>query len=201
VRANVTLRGPAEGARLFTAPASVTFSGTVSPSETGATAVLQREDAATGYEWRRVGAAEVGADGGYSITHTFLLVGAVNIRVVVRGGRGYAPSPSEVRGYEISQPQNPRLTITASADPISAGQHVAISGTLARAPRTAVTLLEHPVGRPGFMPVAHVVTDAAGRYRFPAQAPAVNTYYEVSGGGRLSAELYEGVKGLLAGSR
>ena len=197
--AQVALHAPAGGARLLAGVAGFTFSGSVTPSEPGAIAVLQREDAATAGEWRRIAAARVGPDGRYSITHTFLLVGQINIRVLVRGGRGYAPSSSQVRSYQIAQPQNPLLTINASADPILPGQRTTISGRAARAARTAVTLLEHAVGHPGFVAVAKAVTDAAGRYRFPAQAPSVNTYYEVRGAGTLSAELYEGVKRPLAG--
>jgi hypothetical protein len=194
VRPSVTLRAPANGARLFAGPATFTFSGAVSPIEPGALAILQRQGSATGEEWRRVDAARVGLDGRYCIVHMFLLAGAANIRVLVRGPRGFAPSVSEVRSYEISQPQNPLLTVNASADPISLGEHVTIAGRVARAPHTLVTLLTHPLGHPGFAPVAKVRTDAGGRYRFAPQAPTVNTYYEVRGAGRLSAELYEGVK-------
>jgi hypothetical protein len=199
VAAQVTLHGPRDGTRLLAGVAGVTFSGSVTPAEPGAIAVLQREDAATGGEWRRIGAAPVGSDGRYSITHTFLLVGQINVRVLVRGGRGYRPSPSQVRSYGIAQPQNPLLTINASTDPIFSGQRTIISGRVARSSRTAVTLLAHAVGHPGFAPVAKAVTDLAGKYRFPAQAPTVNIYYEVRGAGALSAELYEGVKGRLAG--
>jgi hypothetical protein len=197
VLAHVTLQGPADGAQLFTAPAEVTFSGTVSPDEAGALAVLQRKSANIGSEWRRIGAARVGPEGRYSIRHTFLLAGEGSIRVLVRGPGG-PPSASEVRSYEISQPQNPQLTINASADPISVGQHVTISGRLAGAPRTPVTLLAHALGHPGFAPVAEVRTDTSGRYTFPPQAPSVNTYYEARGAGRLSAELYEGARELLS---
>jgi hypothetical protein len=45
--------------------------------------------------------------------------------------------------------------------------------------------------------VAEATTDASGNYTFPAQAPASNTFYEVSGAGRQSAVLFEGVKDLL----
>ena len=191
----VTLRGPADGARLFAGVAGVTFSGSVSPAEPGATAVLQREDAGTGGEWRRIDAVRLGPDGRYSMTHTFLLAGGpVDIRVLARGLRGYAPSASEVRRYEIAQPQNPLLTLNASANPLFPGQSVTISGAVARASHSTVTLLTHAVGHPGFVPVAKAVTDARGGYRFPAQGPLVNIYYEVRGAGRLSAELYEGVK-------
>jgi hypothetical protein len=194
--AHVTLRAPADGSQLFTAPAAVTFSGTVSPNEAGALAVLQREGTDTGNEWRRIDAARVGPDGRYSITHTFLLAGAASIRVLVRR-RGDLPSQSEVRSYEISQPQNPRLTINASADPIAVGQQVTISGRVAGDPGAVVTLLAHALGHPGFAPVGEVKADRRGGYRFPAQAPVVNIYYETRSAGMLSAELYERVKARL----
>jgi len=45
--------------------------------------------------------------------------------------------------------------------------------------------------------VAVATTDAQGSYTFPVQAPANNTQYQVRGGGRSSAVLFEGVHDLL----
>jgi hypothetical protein len=139
----------------------------------------------------------VGAGGSYSITHTFAVPGDANIRVLVRSQRRNAPSPSEVLTYEISQAQNPQLTINASADPITYGQQVTISGTAPGAPNTAVTLLAHTAKQPGFVAVSEAKTDAGGNYAFPAQAPVANTFYKVRAASRVSAVLYEGVRDLL----
>ena len=198
VLAHVTLTGPPDGSQLLTgAPNKVTFSGTVNPHDVGATVVLQRQNANTGDDWRRIGIGQVIAGGSYSITHTFVVAGDANIRVLVRSQRHNVPSPSDVLTYEISQAQNPQLTINASADPIEVGQHVTITGTAKGAPSEFVTLLAHTAGQPGFVPVAEAKTDAAGNFTFPAQAPAASTFYEVRRGSTVSSVLYEGVRDLL----
>jgi hypothetical protein len=198
VAAQVTLSGPPEGAQLFTGAANkVTFTGTVSPADVGARVVLQRQNAATGNEWHRIDLGHVSAGGTFSITHTFVVPGDANIRVLVRSQRRNIPSPSNVLPYEISQAENPNLTIQASANPISYGQSVTISGTVAGAPKAPVTLEAHTARQHGFAPVAEVSTDAAGNYTFPAQSPINSTFYEVKGAGKTSAVLYEGVKDML----
>jgi hypothetical protein len=198
VLAHVALVGPPDGSQLFTGAASkVTFSGSVTPHDVGARVVLQRQNANAGDDWRRIDAGQVAADGSYSITHTFVVPGDANIRVLVRSQRRNAASPSQVLTYEISQAQNAQLTINASPDPTSFGQHVTITGTLAGAPNTSVTLLAHTAGQPSFVAVAEAKTDASGNYTLPAQAPAASTFYQVRGSGKLSAVLYEGVKDLL----
>jgi len=198
VLAHVTLSGPPDGSQLLTGAAnSVTFSGAVSPHDVGARVVLQRQNADTGDEWHRIDLGRVGPEGTYSITHTFHLPGDANIRVLVRSQRRNVASPSDVLSYDISQAQNARLTIQASADPISFGQQVTIGGTLAGRPDTAVTLLAHSARKPGFVAVAEARTDTGGKFTFPAQAPVASTFYEVRGAGRESAVLYEGVRDLL----
>jgi hypothetical protein len=86
----------------------------------------------------------------------------------------------------------------SSADPISYGQPVTISGVLAGAttPQT-VTLLARTVHQAGFAPIAEVSTGAGGAYSFPAQTPVNSTLYRVQGAGQKSAVLYEGVKDVL----
>ena len=198
VAAQVTLAGPPEGTQLFTGASNkVTFTGTVSPADAGARVVLQRQNAATGNEWRRIDLGRVSPAGSYSITHTFVVPGDANIRAFVRSQRRNSPSPSNVLTYEISQAQNPGLTIEASADPISYGQSVTISGAVVGAPKVPVTLLARTRRQHGFAPVAEVMTDPSGNYAFPAQSPVDSTLYEVKGAGKLSAVLYEGVKDVL----
>jgi hypothetical protein len=198
VFAHVSLSGPPEGSQLLTGRANgVTFTGVVSPLDAGARVVLQRQNANSGDDWRRIDVGFVGAAGTYSITHTFAVPGDANIRVLVHSQRRNVSSPSPVLGYEIVQAQNPQLTINASSDPITFSQHVSITGTVAGAPNAIVTLLAHTAAQPSFVVVAEAKTDASGNYAFPAQVPAQSTFCQVRSAGRLSAILFEGVKDLL----
>jgi hypothetical protein len=199
VAASVTLSGPTEGTQLLTGhPNAVTFTGTVSPADVGARVILQRQNAATGGEWRRIDRGVVAPGGMFSIAHTFIVPGDANIRVLVRSQGRNIPSASNELEYEISQAQNPALTIMASPDPISFGQSVTITGTLAAGANMPVELLARTRLQQGFAPIAQVTTDASGNYAFPAQSPVNSTFYKVSGGGKTSAVLYEGVKDLLS---
>lgn len=199
VAAQVTLSGPAQGTQLLTGPKNaVTFTGTVAPADVGARVILQRQNATTGTDdWRRIDAGRVMAGGSFSIKHTFVVPGDASIRVLVRSQGRNIPSPSNLLEYEISQAQNPALTIVSSQDPISFGQSLTISGTLAQGPLQPVTLLARTARQGDFVPVAVATTDAQGSYTFPVQAPANNTQYQVRGGGRSSAVLFEGVHDLL----
>jgi hypothetical protein len=215
VAAQVTLSGPPEGTQLLTGrPNAVTFTGTVNPADAGARVILQRQNAATGSEWRRIDRGFVQGNGTFSIEHTFIVPGDANIRVLVRSQGRNIPSASNVLEYEISQAQNPALTINASADPILFGQSVSITGTLAGGASQPVELLARTRRQDRFAPIAMVTTDASGNYTFPAQSPVNSTFYEVQAGdpsctpnhphirvctaARLSAVLYEGVRDVLS---
>jgi len=201
VAADVTLSGPTEGTQLLTGAANkVTFTGTVSPADAGANVILQRQNAVTGNEWHRIDKGTVTSTGSFTIIHTFVVPGDANLRVLVRSHGRNIPSPSNVLTYEISQAQNPNLTIQASANPISYGQSVTISGTVSGADKQPVTLLARTAAQKTFAPVAEVTTDASGNYTFPAQSPVYSTFYEVKGYGKESAVLYEGVKDVLSTS-
>jgi hypothetical protein len=213
VAAQVTLVGPPEGTQLLTGrPNEVTFTGTVSPADAGARVILQRQNAVTGNEWRRIDRGTVEPNGTFSIVHRFIVPGDANLRVIVRSDGVNVPSPSNVLTYEISQAQNPQLTIVASSDPISFGQSVTISGVTTVVAGQPVTLLARTVHQRGFAPVAQVNVDSSGAYAFPAQSPVNSTFYEVTTAyrpchpprGRVcsantnrSAVLYEGVKDVL----
>jgi hypothetical protein len=148
VAAQVALTGPSQS-ELFTGPAhKVTFSGLVSPADVGARVILQRQNATVGGDdWRRINRSgpgrnvRVGPGGSFSLTHTFVVPGDANIRVLLRSQGRNVPSPSNVLTYVISQAENPKLTINSSADPITAGQSVTISGALANGNMQPVTLL------------------------------------------------------------
>jgi hypothetical protein len=222
VAAKVSLSGPPEGAELFTRSGPfvgakglrpflrnrVTFTGTVSPADAGAEVVLQRENATGNEEWHRIGRTQI--DPGcassptgvcsYSLTHTFGAPGDANIRVVVRPHKMNAPGVSETLSYEISQAQNPALTIESSADPISYGQTVTITGTLSAGAGKALTLLARGRTQSTFTPVASATSGSGGTYSFVPQMPLTSTLYEVTGAGQTSGKLFEGVKyGLTAG--
>ncbi len=199
VSAQVTLNGPPDGSQLYTGPRNpVVFSGTVTPQDAGARVLLQRQNAQTGNSWRRIDEGTVQMDGSYSITHVFKVPGDANIRALVRSQRRNLASASNVLSYEISQTENPALTIVATPDPIDFGQPVAITGALAAGQGRAVTLLARNVHRGGYVAMGQVTTGAGGSYAFPAQTPVFSTFYRVvAKGGPSSAVLFEGVRDVL----
>ena len=154
---------PVDGAQLFTgggrlhrAQNTVTFTGKVSPIAAGAVVALQRENAPAKEEWHRIAPlGRVDKNGEYSITHTFAVPGDASIRVVVhprsRLNVGAASTPAS---YEISQAENPQLTIESTADPLTWGHSTTLKGLVkGAAPGTHLTLLARPRGGQ-FAPVA-----------------------------------------------
>ena len=197
VAAAVTLAGPAEGTQIETGVPE-TFSGTVTPADVGARVILQRQNAVVGDEWHRIGFGRVEAGGTYSIVHKFRVPGDASIRVLVRSDGINVPSGSNILEYEISQAQNPQLTIQTSQDPIIYGQSVVISGALAGATEgTPVTLFARTLHQHGFGPIAEVKTGPGGSYSFPAQSPVNSTLYQARTGSLRSAVLYEAVHAVL----
>jgi hypothetical protein len=190
----VTMSGPADGSTLLTGPAhKVTFTGTVSPFKAGDPVVLQRDDSdKTGNQWHKIDRSTVNPDGTFTIVHTFRVPGDANIRVLVRGTRRNLPSPSNVLSYQISQAQNPALTINASANPITVGDPVTITGTLQNGAAQNVVLMGKTIGG-SFGTLAQVTTDGSGNYTF-TQTPEHSMIYQVHAGNTSSAQLFEGVK-------
>jgi hypothetical protein len=197
VSAQVTLDGP-DGQSLATGT-PYTFSGTVTPPHAGQIVLLQRQDAAgNGDHWATIDRARIGAGGAYAIVHRFTAPGDANLRVLLRPDRRNIGGASTELSDTISQQQNPALTLNSSADPIAEGQTTDLGGTLAGATApTPVTLYARVRGR-GWSPVATGQTDAAGAYLFAGQKPVASTFYQVRGGGRTSATLFEGVKDVVA---
>jgi hypothetical protein len=181
VAAQVSLSGPPEGSQLLTGIANrIIFTGTVNPADVGARVILQRQNAVTGNEWRRIDLGVVQPEGGFTIVHTFRFPGDANIRVLVRSQDRNIPSTSSPLTYEISQAQNPALTIAASFDPILFGQSVTISGKLTvGSGERPVTLLARTRGQ-RFASIAQAMTNAGGEYSFPAQTPTESTFYRVT---------------------
>lgn len=196
----VTLSAPAAGTPLFTGAAAhaasadtpsdgaVSFSGTVSPDDAGATVVLEHEFHNGG--WDRIGLGHVNQEGGYSILHTFFKAGETSIRIVVRSHGLYMKSASTPVTYLISGRRSSRLTIQASANPLAYGAAVTLSGTVAGAEGQTVTLLAQTSGG-SFAPVATAVT-VGGGYSF-SQSPLQSTNYRVVTAVEHSAPLAETV--------
>jgi hypothetical protein len=202
VAAQVQLVGPTENSQVMTdlktgRPNRVPFNGSVSPQDKGAIVVLQRQNAVTGNEWHRIGLGVVQPDGTFTIPHAFVVPGPANIRVVVRSDKRNIPSASNILNYEISQAENPQLEIDSSSNPLAYGGSVTIEGSAPSAPNTTLTLLAHTATQRGFAPVATVKSDGSGKYAFPAQSPLDSTFYRVTGAGKASTVLYEGVKDVL----
>jgi hypothetical protein len=169
----------------------VTFTGTVSPTDPGARVALQVAYPGSDGHWRPVAFGRIGSDGSYSIAHAFGLAGEANVRAIVHPGRHNAAGISEEVSYAVSQPQNPQLTIYSSANPISYGQLVTISG-VAGAPNQPVALLAR-TGRGAFTVVARSTANPDGDYAF-TQEPIENTSYAVTDASARSATLLEGVR-------
>jgi hypothetical protein len=205
VTAQITVAAPTppDGAQLLTAGGPrprrhnrVTFAGEVGLQDAGSAVTLQREASTATEEWRAIDRGTVDGQGKYSIVHSFLVPGDANIRVVVHPHKINAPAATAPASYEISQVQNPALTIETSADPLLYGQAATIKGVVAgAAPNTPVTLLGHSRGAKGtgFAAVATGHTGAGGAYEFSA-TPLTNTAYRVSSATTNSAILFEGVK-------
>jgi hypothetical protein len=199
VFALVTLSGPADGSNLQTGPAhKVTFTGTVSPFAVGDRVILQRQNANSGKGWHRIDKTRVRSGGTYTINHTFRVPGDANVRVVVGATRRNIRSVSNVLGYEVSQAQNPALTLNSSANPLTVGQATTLSGTVQGGAGQQVNLLAKTVGGQ-FQQVATTVADGSGNYSF-VQVPLHNTLYQAQSGGKKSAQMFEGVKFLLSAS-
>jgi hypothetical protein len=200
VAPSVTLEKPVENTPLLTggrrprlrALNGVTFIGKVTPEEQGALVALQRENSTATEEWHRIALGRVGPGGTISIVHRFGEPGVANIRLVVHPLTRNAPGASTPVSYTISQPENPNLTINGSPDPITYGQSVKITGTVAGGANKPVTLMARTLNGT-FKPAATGTTDGSGKYEF-TQTPLQNTHYKVTSGTVSSTVLVEGVK-------
>jgi hypothetical protein len=198
----VTLEGPSPATPLETGKKhTVTFTGKVTnskaPADEGAEVWLEREQATSSEEWGVIQKGVVKAGGVFAFLHTFTIPGDANIRAVVRPhGLFDVRGVSNQLSYVINQTQNPNLTIKSSADPIPYGAPVAIEGVLNGGAGQTITLLSHAKGIKTFSPVITMKAGPKGEYKFE-EAPLINTFYRVSGGGKNSAVIVEGVKYVL----
>jgi len=200
VAPQVTISTPVAGAQLLLGSArasrasaddgsAVTFTGTVSPADPGATVSLQREYR-TG-AWHRIGGGgQVNDEGNYSIVHTFFRPGEAHIRVVVHSRGLKMTTASAPVTYHVSRTRHAQVTIGSSANPVAYGLSVTISGTVAGALNQPVTLLaQTPDGT--FTPVAETTT-SGDAYSF-VESPLLSTEYRVRSAGASSAILSQGV--------
>jgi hypothetical protein len=196
----VTLKGPPESSPIFTGlHHRVTFTGTVTPADDeGAEVVLQREAATGNEEWHVIQRSHVGPGGLFAITHRFIEPGDANLRVLVRPrGKFTFRGVSAPLSYNVSQAENPKLTINSSLDPVAHEQPVTITGVLEKGAGQEVTLVEHPRGNPLFTVVGKTAANGSGEYKFVIASALRNTFYRVTAAGLDSAVLYQGVNYVL----
>jgi hypothetical protein len=195
----ITLSGPT-GAQLATRTGAgaagtrhnrFTFTGTVTPVAAGERVTLQREYGTTDEQWHPIAFARVQEDGSFSVSHGFRTPGEVSVRVVIHP-KGEIAGASEPLTYMIAQAQNPQLTIVSSADPVSAGQPLQITGVAQGTAGQTVKLLARTPGHP-FAVLAEATTDEGGAYTFTV-SPLQSTTYRVSSAKTISTPLFEGVK-------
>jgi len=182
VTPKVTLSGPALTTALFTRAGHAgadnrwTFSGTVNPAAVGTRVALQSEYTGADERWRTVAVAHVGSEGDFSIIHGFRSPGTLSVRVLVRI-KGGEPVASEPLSLDVSQAENPSLTIVASSNPFATGQTLSITGVAAAGAGKSLTLLARSGGG-RFAPVASMQSEEGGTYSFSV-SPQQRTYYRV----------------------
>jgi hypothetical protein len=193
----VTAAGPLpEGSQLLTGKANrVTFKGTVNPIDTGAEVLLERESSTSSEEWGVIQTRNfVKPDGSYTIVHRFVVPGDANLRVLVRPhGKFDVRGVSNTMTYEISQAQNPNLTLEPTVDPVAYGQPVTIKGVL-KSGAGKVAILARTFGSTTFAKVTEVTTGAGGAYEVTIPSAVQSTYYRATSGTVSSATVFEGVK-------
>jgi hypothetical protein len=180
----------------------VVFSGHVTPNHRGDRVFLQRQVGGSGDDWRTIDSGRVGPASNYAIVHRFRVPtgDALTLRVLIRRDRRNLAGASKSIDVDVEQNQNPRFTLNASQDPISVGQGVTLSGTLAAPDNAAKTVVlwahEH---NQAYHAVAMATTDANGNYAFPAQTPLHTTVYQArsANGSRRSAQVFEAVRDVI----
>jgi hypothetical protein len=185
-----------EGSQLFTGPAhKVTFKGSVNPIDRGAEVLLQRETGGSIEEWGTIQRHNfVKADGSFEIIHTFVVPGDANLRAVVRPhGMFDARGVSNMLTYEISQTQNPNLTLEPSADPVNFGAPLTLKGVVKAGSGQKVILMARSFGSPSTK-VGETTSGAGGAFEFKIASEERNTSYRALSGSIGSAILFEGVK-------
>jgi hypothetical protein len=182
----------ANGAARLTPRSRASFTGTVTPAGGSGRVALQVQYPADGEAWRTIAFAQIQPDGSYSLAHGFKIGGEAGVRVIAHLRGTNALGVSEVVAYSIPQAQNPLLTLNASADPITYGQSVTLSGVAAGTPGQSVTLSER-LADGSSATVGTAVADESGAYSFEVSPPH-NTTYSVSDASTHSTPLFVGVR-------
>jgi hypothetical protein len=192
-----------EGSQLFTGPAhKVTFVGTVNPINAGAEVWLQRESGGSSEEWLTIQTHEfVKADGTFTLVHRFIVPGDANLRAIVRPrGKFGVRGVSNMLSYEISQTQNPDLTLEPKTNPVTVKQPIVLKGTLKAGTIGQKVVLMGRTYNTKFAQVNETTTAAGGSYEFTIPSAVQNTYFRTISGAVKSAVLFEGVKWAVTGT-
>jgi hypothetical protein len=183
----------------------LTFTGQVLPTgvHTGEQVVLQKQTGATGHTWKSIAKGTIDASSSYSISRTFLLPGALDLRVFLAGDTHNTAAASDSLTAVIQQAENPTFSINTSQPTITVGQPTTISGRLftpgstsVALPATSVTLWGREAGG-SYAPITSTKTGSDGSYGF-TQSPSHNETYQVRTtfappARRRTAQLFEGV--------
>jgi hypothetical protein len=191
VRATVSLSGPATALT----NQRVLFTGHVDPDRhRGDRVFLQvQRGGENSDDYATIDSARIGAGSNYTIAHRFKIAGTRTLRVVFRGDRFNIRSVSDPITIDVSQRQNPNLTLSPDRDPITYGESVTLAGVLKdAAPGTIVDLYARTYSQ-GYAKVASTETGQGGAYSFTG-APKHNTAYQARSGDVKSAQVFEGVR-------
>jgi hypothetical protein len=190
-----------EGSQLLTGRShAMTFMGSVNPIDSGAEVLLERESGGSSEEWFIIQAhAFVKPDGTFKILHTFGVPGDANLRAIVRPhGKFDARGASNVLTFEISQAQNPNLTLEPSADPVSFGQPLTLKGVVKAGAGQKVLLMARTFTKPALTKLGETTSGAGGAYEFNIPSMTQSTFFHATTGTVKSAIVFEGVKWVIA---
>ena len=183
----------------------LTFTGQVLPVgvHAGESVALQKQTGSSGSTWKTIAKGVIDAGSNYSISRTFLLPGAFDLRVLLNGDKRNAMASSDLVTVVVQQTENASFTIATTAPVIVIGQSTNIFGRLSAPgssstplPATNVTLWSHAAGA-SYAPIGSAKTGADGSYSF-TETPLRNETYQVRTTStpparRLTAQLFEGV--------
>lgn len=189
VLAAVTLGTPTG---IVTGASPVALSGRVLPGGHTGEPVLVQQSGVSG--WQTIARATIASDGSFSASPTFGGGRTVTLRAVFPGDARNLAAASDPLDLLVEPAQGRAVPLVASANPLTLGQAVTLSGTLGGAGSggTPVTLLAGPDSADE-QPVASAPSDGAGNFSFVEQ-PTADTVYGVSAGSTRSAPLVLGVQ-------
>jgi hypothetical protein len=167
---------------------SITFSGTVTPSQPGDVVVLQRETGSTD-SWKTLATGtlattQIGVPSTYSISYRWDTPGKRNVRVVFPAQNGGTTSwASRSVRVSISQDENAGFTITSQGPTVPWGSTIIISGNVSNIEpgQTAEVTLWARAGASSnaqFTEVGKTVTTGPhGHYSFPMKLTHSIVYF------------------------